>query len=160
MSIFRAAQLHEKFGFNPLPKPGFLAPDLMKMRLNFLLEELKETAEACGYELNTFMHCTPNAVQFERRPYLEVNLEHAFDGLLDLEVVTHGTAHLMGLYNHVPPAVKSRYGTIWSEGQDRVFKANISKERCKPGEVGKRGTSHDLIKPKGWKAPTFGDLLV
>ena len=156
MSIFRVAQMHDKFGFKALSKPGFLAPDIMKMRLNFLLEELKETAEACGYELMADQGF--NIIGFVE-VHNHVDLEKAFDGLLDLEVVTHGTAHLMGFMNHVPDNVKSRYGTIWGEGQDRVHNANFSKERVAKGQVGKRGSSHDLIKPKGWKAPEFGDLL-
>lgn len=156
MSIFRVGMMHDKFGFEELPKPGFLPDELMKMRLNFMLEELKETAEACGFVLATGP-C--DSAEFVQHPGASMNLSQALDGLLDLEVVLHGTAHLMGFANHVPPNIRSRYGTVWSEGQDRVFQANMAKERCKPGEVGKRGSSFDLIKPKGWKAPTFEDLL-
>lgn len=147
--------MHNKFGFEALDKPGFLAPELMKLRLNFLLEELKETADACGYQL---VLGAKKELEFDL-VHNKVNLEEAFDGLLDLEVVTHGTAHLMGLMSHVPADVKSKYATIWSEGKERVFKANMSKERVAKGQVGKRGSSHDLIKPKGWKAPEFKDLL-
>lgn len=150
--------MHDKFGFKALDKPGFLKPELMKMRLNFMFEELKETAEACGYELglNKLGEISFNA---EPDPKM-VSLEDAFDGLLDLEVVLLGTAHLMGFANHVPNDVpRHQYASIWMEGAWRVHQANMAKERCKPGEVGKRGSNHDLIKPKGWKAPTFGDLL-
>lgn len=158
MSIFRVGLMHDKFGFEELPKPGFLPDELMKMRLNFMLEELKETAEACGFYLEA---THDESHEFQKIPVDKPrrNLAEALDGLLDLEVVLHGTAHLMGFANHVPPNIRSRYGTVWSEGQDRVFQANMAKERCKPGEVGKRGSSFDLIKPKGWKAPTFEDLL-
>ena len=159
MSIFQVGQMHDKFGFERNKKPGFLSPEIMKMRLNFLLEELLETAEACGYE----MHMKNDApyLEFKESPTAlkEVSLEKALDGLVDLEVVLLGTADLMGFKNHVPPDVKSRYGSIWSEAWDRVHQANMTKTRVPKGEIGKRGTSHDLVKPKGWKAPEFGDLL-
>ena len=145
--------MHAKFGFHPSPKPNFLIDEVMKMRLNFMLEELKETAMACGYAL------ADDPDHGFIKTHSHKNLPEALDGLLDLEVVLHGTAHLMGFASHVPPKVKSRYATIWSEGQDRVFQANMAKRRCAPGEVGKRGSNLDLIKPEGWKAPTFGDLL-
>ena len=164
VSIFKVSIMHEKFGFTPLLKPGFLPVELMKMRLNFMLEELTEIADACGFEMRAQYNTMKDELNcgfqpkkhFKRSPE---DLGLAFDGLLDLEVVLHGTAHLMGFMSHVPPDVSSRYATVWSEGQDRVFNANMAKERCKPGEVGKRGSSFDLIKPKGWKAPEFGDLL-
>ena len=164
MTMFMVAQMHDKFKFKALDKPGFLKPDIMKMRLNFLLEELVETAEACGYELEVGLsNKTARNVFFsfveapsERR---QVDLEKALDGLVDLEVVLHGTAHLMGFHNHVPDMVTSKYATIWSEAKWRVHKANMAKERVAVGQVGKRGSSHDLIKPKGWKPPEFGDLL-
>lgn len=157
MSIFMVRQMHDKFGFKRLSKPGFLPPDLMKMRLNFLLEELLETAEACGYRL----FCPADGgLEFEPDgKYPDVDLEKAFDGLLDLEVVLHGTADLMGLGGHVPEDVTSKYGSIWTEGQWRVHQANMAKQRVPKGEVGKRGSDHDLIKPKGWKPPQFKDLL-
>ena len=155
MSLFRVAEMHEKFGFKPRQSPGFLAPEIMAMRLNFLLEELKETAEACGYALDGVEHL------FVEMPdaWKKVNLEEALDGLVDLEIVLHGTAHLMGFANHIPKNTPSRYATIWSEAKDRVYKANMAKRRVPAGQVGKRGTDNDLIKPEGWKAPTFKDLL-
>lgn len=159
MSIFRVKEMHDKFGFKALPKPGFLQEDIMKMRLNFLLEELLETAEACGYHLEAFDRTSSDTkMEFTAIP-ISRDLEKALDGLIDLNIVTLGTAHLMGFGNHLPRSVKSMYGTIWSEGCERVHLANMAKERVKQGDVGKRGSSHDLIKPKGWQAPEFGDLL-
>lgn len=159
MSLFRVAEMHEKFGFKPRQSPGFLPPEIMAMRLNFLLEELLETADACGYMLMVQDRTSHPAKTAFVESHNHVNLEEALDGLLDLEIVLHGTAHLMGFNSHIPKTTSSRYATIWSEAEERVYSANMAKCRVPAGQVGKRGTSHDLIKPEGWKAPTFKDLL-
>jgi predicted HAD superfamily Cof-like phosphohydrolase len=129
------------------------------MRINFLFEELHEFATACGYEI-----CiqTNGSLGYSEVPAKDrkVNLEEALDGLIDMDVVLLGTADLMGFGTQLPLGVTSRWRTIWSEAWERVHKANMSKERVAPGEKSKRGSDTDLIKPEGWKKPTFEDLLV
>lgn len=155
---------HEYFGFKANKNPGLLEPELMQMRLNFLLEELKETAEACGYELKR----NDGFVSFEKDKGGIVDPEKILDGLVDLLVVLLGTVHLMGFYkksefctimsSNGPVLIKNDYEqqyTIFEEAFIRVFNANMQKE------VGttKRGCSIDLVKPEGWKAPDLSDLV-
>lgn len=64
-----------------------------------------------------------------------------FDALLDLAYVVYGTALFMG----VTPEQ-------WEAGMSAVHKANMAKERA-TDDSSKRGTSLDVIKPKGWVGP-------
>lgn len=71
----------------------------------------------------------------------ENDLENMFDALIDLVVFAMGTAHL--------------HGWNWEEGFKRVMAANLAKTRDPKLVNGKSG----LIKPKGWKAPDYKDLV-
>jgi hypothetical protein len=66
----------------------------------------------------------------------------AFDALLDLAYVTYGTALFMG----VDPLQ-------WHHGMNAVQKANMAKERAVKAEDSKRGSTFDVVKPKGWTGP-------
>lgn len=79
----------------------------------------------------------------------EGNLQEAFDALLDLVYVAYGTSHMMGADHD-----------LWSDLWDPVQKANMSKVRAKSAADSKRGTSLDVVKPKGWKSPTEEQLQV
>lgn len=70
------------------------------------------------------------------------NRVKAFDALLDLAYVTYGTALFMG----VNPMQ-------WHCGMNAVHKANMAKERATQSEDSKRGSTFDVIKPKGWIGP-------
>ena len=150
-SIKDVGELNKKFGFPVLDKPGFLAPSHMQMRLDFLLEEVNELAEATGFELglNTkgkigYIHSSTNC-----------ELDKALDALIDITYVALGTADMMGFGSHVPLECMSKWSSIWWESWNRVHTANMAKERGKTS----RGHDIDLIKPAGWKKPEFGDLL-
>jgi predicted HAD superfamily Cof-like phosphohydrolase len=74
--------------------------------------------------------------------------DHAkmFDALIDLTYVAMGTAHMQGY--------------PWQQGWDRVQAANMAKVRAQSdGSDSKRGSSFDVVKPKGWTPPDIKGLL-
>ena len=69
-----------------------------------------------------------------------------FDALLDLVYVAMGTAHIMGF--------------PWEAGWSRVQQANMAKVRASAdASDSKRGSSWDVVKPEGWRAPDIEGLL-
>ena len=88
-------------------------------------------------------------MQEELNEFIEANqegsLHKAADALIDLAYVVHGTAVMMGL----------PWASLWKE----VQRANMSKVRATDASQSKRGTSLDVIKPEGWKAPNFDPFL-
>lgn len=146
-------EFHVKYGFQQTTRPSFLDEDKMRVRLNFLLEELVETANAAGYcwQVTLENEDDPDSdlvLQFERDDSVsdtERDLEAFFDGLIDLNYVSYGTAWLMNL--------------PMPEGWNRVHAANMTKIRCERAEDSKRGTTFDVIKPEGFVSPSFTDLL-
>jgi predicted HAD superfamily Cof-like phosphohydrolase len=73
------------------------------------------------------------------------DLEKYFDGLIDLVYVAVGAAYLSGL--------------PFNEGFRRVHAANMQKVRALSADQSKRGSTYDIVKPAGWKAPVLEDLL-
>ena len=73
--------------------------------------------------------------------------DHAqmFDALLDLVYVAMGTAHLLNY--------------PWEAGWDAVQAANMAKVRTRNEADSKRGSSWDVVKPKGWVAPDIDAIL-
>lgn len=68
------------------------------------------------------------------------------DALIDLVYVALGTAHFLGL--------------PWQALWDDVQRANMAKVRAAAdGSDSKRGSSFDVVKPKGWKAPQTEEVL-
>lgn len=68
------------------------------------------------------------------------------DALIDLVYIAMGTAHMMGL--------------PWQAMWDRVQAANMTKRLAKPdGSDSKRGNPLDVVKPAGWMAPQYQDLI-
>lgn len=130
---------HEKFGlphYNVIDKPQALDAETQKFRSEFLQEELSEYEGA----VNAL------ALVSEEDEYREVLLAAAFDALIDLVYVALGTAHL--------------HGFPFDEGWFRVQEANMAKVRAQPdGSDSKRGSSLDVVKPDGWKAPNLVDLV-
>jgi predicted HAD superfamily Cof-like phosphohydrolase len=80
-----------------------------------------------------------------REAYVRGDLEKQFDALIDLVYVALGTAYLQGL--------------PFQQGWRRVHLANMAKVRAKKKEESKRGSEYDIVKPPGWTAPQFFDLL-
>lgn len=136
---------HDKFGLDRdrPSSPVLLQPDLLRFRLGFLIEELAEFAKASGAS-HIAMKLGDLAVEARSAyvsPYPEpLALVSAFDALLDLNVVSLGTADFLG----VP----------WEDGWDIVMGRNMAKRRAKPdGSDSKRGSPFDVIKPPGWYGP-------
>lgn len=155
--------LHEHFELHHevQEKPSFLPMELQKVRINFLQEELNEYAQACGLEqvigepdANGEAPVVWDFKQPSETEYSQVAklgeqeaLEQALDGLIDLQYVLLGTVHLHG------------FADIWQSAWSRVQDANMSKVRVTNASDSKRGTTHDVLKPEGWIAPQFRDLL-
>lgn len=139
---------HERFFPELRPAAKFSAsPAAVKMRLDFMLEELEETAQALGYALlPTDAPERPNRVAYRFfRVSPAVDRPGVLDGLVDLLYVVLGTCWHLGLIEAV--------GEAWA----RVHAANMQKLRC---EVpGKRGVIFDVRKPRGWQAPDLSDLV-
>lgn len=141
-------RFHSKFGLDtPLNRgvgPRCFDAELMRFRIKFMLEELKEFIAGCGWVLandddGNLIIIAPNRSV----------IDHAqtFDALLDLVYVALGTAHLMGY--------------PWQEGWKRVQQANMQKVRAKEdGSDSKRGSSFDVVKPPGWTPPDIESLLI
>jgi predicted HAD superfamily Cof-like phosphohydrolase len=155
---------HQKFNLdNTTHKPAGPRPldaGLLKFRINFLIEELREFVQAIDFQETTDGEIT-----------VIVNHEKAFDSLLDLAYVVKGTAHVMGY--------------PWQRGWDEVQRANMAKERCEldhqffaeDGDApmnaddlctvcrqpyhkhSLRGNINDVIKPPGWKEPDIPGVL-
>lgn len=73
------------------------------------------------------------------------DLEGAADALVDLSYIVLGTALCMGL----------PWQLLW----DEVQRANMSKVHAERPEDSKHGTTLDVIKPEGWKAPDHSAAL-
>lgn len=132
---------HEKFGLPTVTTDGAYPrhPDMemVRFRLNFLLEELIEIVKAYGgvFDVVDGRLCINVPPRPEGPNHVEV-----LDGLVDLVVVALGTAHIMGY----------PFQTAWN----LVQRANMSKVRAaKDGSDSKRGTGYDIVKPEGWTAP-------
>lgn len=131
---------HVKFGL-PCPEgPQLIDGELLKFRTEFMDEELDEFMEAMCLRKDEdgYLHVTDGA----KTP----DLARAFDALLDLVYVAMGTAVLMGL--------------PWQAGWDEVQRANMSKIRCERPQDSKRGTTFDVIKPDGWRAPNIEGVII
>jgi predicted HAD superfamily Cof-like phosphohydrolase len=141
-------QFHIKFGFN-CPKK-FTIPDeeTVRIRLNFLLEELTETATAFGYSLSFNK-------KFEKNKNLPVQPHGIVDGLIDLEYVLLGTAAFCGLLSKM-----AGYDfTYWEYGWTAVHTANMKKVRVDKINQSARDTLIDVRKPAGWAAPDLTEIL-
>lgn len=94
--------------------------------------------------LNVLMEFRKNFLQEEFTEFMDAmdarDPEEVIDALIDMCVVAIGTLDLMGVNAH--------------EAWDRVHAANMAKERgIKPNRPNPLGLP-DLMKPKGWEAPT------
>src|SRR4051812_37433278 len=76
---------------------------------------------------------------------LQDDLPQAFDALLDLVYVALGTADLMCL--------------PWQSGWDEVQRANMNKVRARRAQDSLRGSTFDVVKPKGWTPPQIDKVL-
>lgn len=140
-------KMHRKFGLSNEANVTRLSKEEYLFRIGAMYEELME------YVTNVFeTDISPDRAaakfkreisQFHLNP--EYNLEDEMDALLDLIVFAAGTGE--------------RQGFNMPKGFERVMEANISKELAIAANNSKRGFSRDLVKPEGWKAPDFSDLM-
>lgn len=154
-------EFHDKFGLDNTtyedcgPRTQ-LDPDLLVMRLNFLLEELVESVKAAGAHFEPLWDYDPEdergqivgmRVVLNEREGLPKGIDHPelFDGLIDLVYVAYGTAHLLGY--------------PWAAGWERVQEANMAKVRAQSADQSTRGSTYDVVKPPGWKKPDIEGLL-
>jgi predicted HAD superfamily Cof-like phosphohydrolase len=72
-------------------------------------------------------------------------LEDELDALIDLVYFALGTAY--------------RHGFDFEAAWKRVHAANMLKVRANTARDSKRGSSLDVVKPKGWKAPDLSDIV-
>lgn len=144
--LFRdVARFHDKFALEPTNNPGHQLPDdLLKFRIKFMLEELLEYVEAVDMHMHQDSH---GATEITYRASGSVDMEKAFDALIDLTYVVLGTAFL-----HRFP---------FNSGWDRVQKANMEKVRAISADDDRSLRKHaaDVVKPVGWVAPVLTDLL-
>lgn len=147
---------HQKFNL-PVSKgsPQNVDTELLIFRAKFLLEELTEFIMGAGLRFEPEfdpdepheiigMNIVPSANNPENMP----PIDHAqtFDALIDMVYVAFGTAHL--------------FGYPWHEGWGLVQAANMTKVRAQSdGSDSKRGSSFDVVKPEGWRAPDIDGLL-
>ncbi len=129
------ADMHSKFGTNAAVS-GMTADKLkafLEFRVKFLDEELTEIKRALeGYDKNGELTSKEAA-------------DAIIDGCIDLCVVAIGTL--------------DAFDVDAAEAWNRVYAANMSKEvGVKEGRPNPLGLP-DLVKPKGWVAPTHEDLV-
>src|SRR6188472_1454666 len=89
---------HEKMGLPNNPRrPQHPTRELLQFRLNFLLEELMEIVEGAG----AYVEVIEGAGILQDARVVLPDTDHwdhaqVFDGLIDLNYVSHGLAHIEG----------------------------------------------------------------
>lgn len=163
-------RFHDHFKIQCPSSPIILDREHLKMRLNFLLEELKELSNACGFAFEASIE--RGITIEENQDYYPPEPEQILDALVDLQVVLLGTAQLMGFFNTTPSYIKPGVisetieqntnvvkHSIFEEAYLRVWIANMKKVRCESAADSKRGFAIDLKKPQGWTPPVLSDLV-
>jgi len=129
-------RFNRRFGMLVSQHPTHLTKRKLAERCNFLLEELRELAEAAGLRFETTIQA-----RFVPDPLLDQNLPLQADALVDIVYVAKGTAVMMGL--------------PWEDLWDDVQRCNMAKV---PGAT-KRGILTDVTKPDGWVPPATENIL-
>jgi len=154
MFLRHVIEFHTKFGLKNGDTNSTvcknLTEDEIRFRLGFLFEELFETVDACGLDLNPQVKNSLiesiNSAHINLNKYDELEI---IDGLLDLIYVSFGTLLLKGLSE-----VQIR------EHQLEIQRANMSKERSLENDSrSKRNHSLDVVKPEGWKGPDHEKIM-
>lgn len=152
---------HAKFGLdvNEPNVPAFPTVEVIGFRLNFLLEELDELANASDFKLAIvddevkFIPMTEEEVKERGFLTYKKALGKALDACVDLEYVLQGTIRLYGFHGLCP------MGHIYEEAWRRVQRANMSKVRVAKAGDSKRKSTYDVVKPEGWQPPKMDDLV-
>lgn len=147
------SHFHHKFGLPSLDQeaPRELTDEEALFRINFMLEELKEYAECTGFsEISDVLSCLCSDIKEKASGVIDRAGRRDFhgqlDALVDLSYVLHGTALFHGFRR-------------FDEAFATVHAANMAKERAERAEQSKRGSTFDVIKPIGWKAPVLTEYL-
>lgn len=142
---------HEKFGLEYNGGPRELESDLALFRIGFMIEELAEYAQSSGFvNITRLLNDLHEEIKKQNRWVVGRiengrDLEIQFDSLIDLVYVALGTAYF--------------HGVDFDEGWRRVHSANMKKIRVERPEDSKRGSSFDVVKPRGWRPPDLSDLV-
>lgn len=142
---------HTKYQLDVEMKPRELPKDLSLFRIGFMIEELAEYAQSSGYtNLSRQLNELHESIKDENSWLTRRNeggrcLETQFDSLIDLVYVAIGTSYL--------------HGVDFDEGWRRVHEANMKKVRVENASDSKRGSTYDVVKPRGWKPPDLSDLV-
>ena len=131
--------------------------DIFKMLHEDLLGDINRFHNKFGFKKNEKVGIPDNneLVNFRTSFLMEELAEYtqaitkkdaagALDALVDIVYIALGTAWLFNL----------PFERAW----DQVQKANMSKIRTK-SKSKKRGTSFDVVKPKGWTAPDIEQII-
>ena len=122
-----------------------------------MAKDVKDFHEKFGIEYEGPIRLLPDDLRTFRvaRTYEEakeyqdaLTLHDALDANLDLIYICLGNLHCHGFSPE-----------IISKAWNRVHNANMAKQLAKKAEDSKHGFSKDIIKPEGWKAPRFEDLI-
>lgn len=160
--IAQVGEFQAKFGLDQLERaePGpMVNSDLLTFRLRFLLEEVEEIAEACGFTVTVSEEGALDVEAKEDRLDEDLDLEKVLDGYVDLFYVALGSIRLHGLHTGSPKFAPYAYVSRLEHAFNRVHAANMSKERATSTSVSKRGSPYDVVKPEGWQPPDLKDLV-
>lgn len=134
---------HGKFYKEP---PKTMLSDIKDFHVKFDLE-YSGPPRLLPYDLAEFrIKFLNEELQEYIKAITENDLEGSLDALVDLVYIALGTAYLQGL--------------PFKAGWDTVQACNMTKERAMTdGANSKRGSSYDIIKPKGWHGPEYIGIL-
>lgn len=135
---------HAKFGLTYDGAPRVLFGELGEFRRKFLGEELSEYEKAM-YQGQYAVAMAEALPDDHPAGDTAAHLEHMLDALVDLVYVAIGTAQMQGL--------------DFREAWRRVHEANMAKVRAERASDSARGTTFDVVKPPGWRAPSHRDLV-
>jgi predicted HAD superfamily Cof-like phosphohydrolase len=122
---------HDKYGISYNGPPRMLPKELYDFRMMFLEEELAEFshAQAAAY----YAIATGDTQKYQEA------VHDMIDAMGDLIYVAAGTLYLMG----------GRHDVVFQT----IHSANMKKVRAETAQDSKRGSTFDVVKPAGWKAP-------
>lgn len=166
-------KFHQKFQLPPYQSLAGVPDDLARFREKFIVEEAVETWKALEQQnwpealdgLIDLSYVALGTVYLMgvERPALYTNRQVVgIQSILDLSkgytLTEDSPQFLIDLvYGCRMSAITM--GFHFDKGWRRVQEANMSKIRAKRDTVGKRGSTWDVVKPEGWKAPILDDLV-
>ncbi len=92
-----------------------------------------------------------------RVKFLEEELTEYINAVADKDIV--GAADALVDLVYVAMGTSLLHGFPWQPLWEEVQRANLSKVRASHKSESKRGSSLDVVKPEGWKAPDIEGVL-